>query len=122
MYLLIHEDSTIQTSTTFYDSWLYSVDAGCLTVIKFENKKFLELCSNDSYAGTNLRREWKSIGNKEMSIELKVGTTININDECNGIITKETDDKIYIESECFTGWAMKKEILEAIDSSGFIGE
>lgn len=49
-------------------------------------------------------------------VDLSVGAKININDECVGMITKETEDRIYIESSCFTGWATKQEIRDSIFS------
>lgn len=49
-----------------------------------------------------------------MSEKLSVGTYLNINDECTGRITRETKDRIYIRSKCFTGWATKAEIRQAI--------
>lgn len=48
---------------------------------------------------------------------LTIGMYLNINDECVGRITEETADQIYIESDCFTGWAKKSEIRAAIRQS-----
>ena len=47
-------------------------------------------------------------------VNLTIGSTIKINDECVGTITDENADSIYIESECFTGWTTRKEIIAAI--------
>lgn len=52
-----------------------------------------------------------------MSIKFKIGTKININDECIGSVTRITDTHIFIKSDVFTGWATKKEITDAILSS-----
>lgn len=51
-----------------------------------------------------------------MQTAFHVGMALNINDECVGTITKMTDAQIYIKSDCFTGWANKSEIAEAIAS------
>ena len=48
-----------------------------------------------------------------VELDLSVGALLNINDECVGEITEETETHIYIESDCFTGWATKREIREA---------
>ena len=53
----------------------------------------------------------------ETTLTLEVGTRLNLNEECIGVITQATDDMIYIESEEFTGWATKQEIMEAIESA-----
>lgn len=49
-------------------------------------------------------------------IEFYIGMTLDINDECLGTVTQTTEDRIYIESECFRGWATKAEISEAMES------
>jgi hypothetical protein len=48
--------------------------------------------------------------------DLVVGTTLNINDECVGTITRDDGERIFIESDVFTGWATKEEIVAAMRS------
>jgi len=50
-------------------------------------------------------------------MHFKLGMALNINDECVGEFTQMTDDRIFIESECFRGWATKAEIEAAIKSA-----
>ena len=50
-------------------------------------------------------------------MRFELGMKLNINDECVGTITEMTEDRIYIDSECFRGWATKAEIEEAIASA-----
>ena len=48
---------------------------------------------------------------------LVVGATLDINEECVGVIVEETSEQIKIESKVFTGWATKAEIIEAINEA-----
>lgn len=43
-----------------------------------------------------------------------IGTVIEFQDECSGVITNETDDSIYIVSGFFTGWMFKAEYFELL--------
>ena len=42
-----------------------------------------------------------------------VGMTLDINEECSGVVTEISDDSIFIESSVFRGWARKEEIAGA---------
>lgn len=50
-------------------------------------------------------------------MDFQVGMFLNINDECIGEVTQVTEDRIFIESEAFRGWATKAEIAEAMAAS-----
>lgn len=50
-------------------------------------------------------------------IEFTVGMKLNLNDECVGTVTQATEDRVFIESDEFTGWATKAEISSAIESA-----
>jgi hypothetical protein len=50
-----------------------------------------------------------------MAIEFYKGMSVNIDEECHGVVTEVTDDRIYIESDCFRGWATKLEIQAATE-------
>ena len=51
-----------------------------------------------------------------MGIQFYVGMTLDINDECVGTVKQVAGDRIYIESDCFNGWATMAEISEAIQA------
>jgi hypothetical protein len=51
-----------------------------------------------------------------MTIEFYKGMTLDINEECLGTVTEVADDRIFIDSRCFRGWATKAEISEAMES------
>ena len=48
-YLLIFEDQTIKTAIKFDEDWKYSIDAGILTVIKFDGSEFFDLYSDGKW-------------------------------------------------------------------------
>ncbi|MES2367000.1 MAG: hypothetical protein V4563_14085 [Pseudomonadota bacterium] len=43
-----------------------------------------------------------------------IGTRVEFQDEGSGVITNETEDSIYIESDFFTGWMFKAEYFELL--------
>jgi hypothetical protein len=50
-----------------------------------------------------------------MTIQFYVGMVLDINDECLGTVKELSGDRIYIDSECFRGWATMAEISQAIE-------
>ena len=46
-------------------------------------------------------------------MDFSIGMTLDIDGECLGTITEMTEDRIYIDSPCFRGWATKDEIAAA---------
>jgi hypothetical protein len=50
-------------------------------------------------------------------MRFELGMELNMNDECIGTVTKMTEERIFIESECFRGWATKAEISAATRSA-----
>lgn len=53
----------------------------------------------------------------ECMTELGVGTQLNIDDVCIGVVVEASGDRIFIKSDVFTGWAWKDEIREAMRSA-----
>lgn len=49
--------------------------------------------------------------------DLGVGTQLNIDDVCVGVVVQDSGDRILINSDVFTGWAWKDEIREAMRSA-----
>lgn len=52
-----------------------------------------------------------------MSLGAMVGLVVEFEDECQGRITRETEDSIYIESAFFTGWMYKAEYFDLLGVS-----
>ena len=49
MYLLVPEDAPLSFETEFKHGWLDSTDVGVLTVVKFEDGKFLYLTPENNW-------------------------------------------------------------------------